>query len=74
MYILNVTAIQSEEQYLQHREPHRQWVQQQIDTGYFLFSGPKKEGRGGIILVSNTIHVLTGKCLKQRSTFADGPA
>lgn len=53
MYILNVKAIASKEQYESQRDAHSAWVKEGFTKGWFLFAGPKKDETGGFILAKD---------------------
>ena len=53
MYLLNVKAAVSKEQYIAQKEAHGAWVKEGFSKGWFLFAGPKQEELGGFILVKD---------------------
>ncbi|HEY6925862.1 MAG TPA: YciI family protein [Steroidobacteraceae bacterium] len=53
MYLLVVSYSQAPAKVEPHIPPHGTWVKQYIESGTFLFAGPKKSGLGGVILVKS---------------------
>jgi uncharacterized protein YciI len=53
MYLLNVSYSQQPVKVEPHIPSHAAWVKKHLDSGTFLFAGPKKSGLGGVILVKS---------------------
>jgi len=54
LFLLNVSYIKTPSQVEPHIKAHGEWVAKHLETGLFLFAGPKKSGLGGVIGVSTT--------------------
>jgi uncharacterized protein YciI len=49
MFLLNVSYIKPPSQVEPHIKAHSEWVSKYLETGLFIFAGPKKSGLGGVI-------------------------
>ena len=50
MFLLNISYKVQPSAVEPHAQTHGAWVKKHIDSGAFLFAGPKKSGLGGIIV------------------------
>jgi len=53
MYLLNVSYTSQPENVQQHAQTHSAWVTKYIESGVFLFAGPKKSKLGGVLLAKS---------------------
>ena len=72
MLVIHSTYVRELSRVEPHRQAHGEWVSKYIHQGIFLFAGPKKDKRGGIILAKSIEEETLAKILSEDSYLQAG--